>query len=140
MQYYSKLKSRITTIHHLSSSFDGIITLKDRKVILIWEKEYAAELILIRLANHLLCGKTNLFYEMLEILQSRPDDISDDLITEIRLVLDLTMPIGMKYSCKYSYALHYIIVSKGSYTHIAMYCSFKAHFSSSLDGYSIRSF
>ena len=57
---------------------------------------YVTELILITLANHLLCGKTDLFYEMLEILQSRPRVISHDLVDEIRLVLDQN---GMKFLC-----------------------------------------
>ena len=66
-----------------------IITLKDWRFI-NWEDEYAAELILTRLANYLLCGKTYLFHKMLEILQSETDVISHDLVAEIQLVLRQT--------------------------------------------------
>ena len=97
MQYYNKLRDQISTHPDLCYLFkvSRFITLEDWRFI-NWEHKYAAELILTRLANYLLCGKTDSFYKMLDILQSRTDVISHDLVAEIQLVLS---QIGMKCSC-----------------------------------------
>ena len=128
MQYYSKLRDHMRNCYLFEDS--GIVTFKDRRFI---SDKYNAELILTRLANHLLCGKTNLFYEMLGIIQSVPYHIGHDLVAEIQLVLKQN---GMKCSCNYNECLYntYIIISKRVlYMHTV-----KVHFSPSLDGYSMQ--
>ena len=99
MQYYSRLRDQMIPHCYLFKD-SGIITLEDERF--INSSFYAAELILTRLTNHLLCGKTNLFYKMLEILQSPSHVIRHDLVSEIQLVLDQNMPIGMKILCNES--------------------------------------
>ena len=105
MQYYSKLRDQMSTHPDLCYLFEdfGIITLEDMRFIKSssrYEKKLIiSELTLTRLANHLLCGKTNMFYEMLMILQSRRHVIHHDLVDEIQLVLEQNIPIGMKFLC-----------------------------------------
>ena len=105
MQYYSKLRDHMSTHYYLCYFFEdsGIIASEDWRLInsslSLMEEFNAEELILTRLANHLLCGKIGLFYKMLGILQSEPDVISHDLVAEIQLVLDQNIPIGMKFLC-----------------------------------------
>ena len=117
MQYYSKLRDQMSA-HDYSCLFAdaGIITSEDKRFInsLISLKDsIAAELILTRLANHLLCGKVSLFCKMLEILQSQPGGINH-LVAEIQVVLDQAMPTGMKYS--YNECLCITYCAKGVHT------------------------
>ena len=74
MQYYKKLTAQMGFIDadRLCVLFlhAGIITHSDEQFIQSRHIPGVHEIILIRMANHLLSGNTHLFYKMLEILKS----------------------------------------------------------------------
>jgi len=70
MQYYNELTSTLRDfIHRLC------LELQDAEIITSDDKDYVkshiyeSEVLLTRIAHHLLSGKTNLFYKFLEIMQ-----------------------------------------------------------------------
>ena len=86
MQYYSKLSDQISLVDadELCAWFTdaGIITRDDMEFIKTQGVVNKAEVMLTRLASHLLNGDTTLFYKMLEIIQIH-GVINNDLVTEI---------------------------------------------------------
>ena len=73
MQYYRQLLTEMSLIDadKCYSYFKaGIITDNDMKMIQFHPGVYMQEIILIRMANHLLSGNINLFHKMLEILRN----------------------------------------------------------------------
>ena len=95
MQYYRKLTA------HMGLIADKIcVSFLRARILLVMDKLFIQshhipgvckqEIILIRMADHLLSGNTNLFYEMLEILQDCGVPIIHRLILEILVALSST--------------------------------------------------
>ena len=100
MQYYKKLRHQMSLIdaHELCHQFSNIELVIHYDTILLQHKDifekYVPELILIRLASHLLSGKTHLFHEMLGVLENHRDVGMDTITMEIQVAF-LRRQLGM---------------------------------------------
>ena len=101
MQYYSKLTAQMDMefIDVDELYYAGIITNHDIKFIRSRHykpisKVYKPEIILTKMANHLLRSNKGLFDKMLKILQYHADVTLLHLVSEIQTALDHTMLTG----------------------------------------------
>ena len=98
MQYYTALRDRMRLIdaHEFRDWFANteIITHDDVAIYKHAFMMYGPEIILTKMAGHLLSGKTRLLFIMFETLRNH-SDIFHDLVSEFQVVLNQTLPTGM---------------------------------------------
>ena len=111
MQYYRKLLAQMSLINVYKLQFSyleaGIIAVNDIKLIIFHHYKTTPgvciqEIILIRMANHLLSGNFILLHKMLEILQSCGNPIIDRIVGEIHATLNYKFSTGVyiaMYKC-----------------------------------------
>ena len=111
MQYYGKLMVQMSfeDVNELHFSYWEAGIMADNDIKLIYYETtpgvYIQEIILIRMANHLLSGNFILFHKMLEILQSCRNPIIDRFVGEIHATLNYKFSTGVYIAINVLYVL-----------------------------------